>query len=578
MRARTILPCWALLLTVVGSVPAWSQSASQITPPTFRPSPSAPGTAVIVSGQPGLNAPAGADRLFVKLSGVTVEGGRPELAGDVEALRARLVGRRVPASELFAAARDLEAAYARAGFVLVRVVLPAQSLRDGGRMRLTVVDGFVERLEVGELPERVRARVTAVLSPLVGQKGLRLGEIERRLMIAGDTPGVAMRSALTPGKEAGATVLVVQGTYKMVGGFVGFDNTLSTDLGRVTANAGLDLNTPFGFGETIYLRASGHPGGNDSSGVGAFFSDLPRVRTLAGGIVVPLGVDGLTLNLEATNSRTTPKAKGGLQTATEFERYSTRLRYPWIRSRGLTFASEVIFDVEEERDDARLVGVVLPLALDRLRVLRLASDVSWQVPGAGTLFARGIASFGLDAFGARSAADATPILPLTRQGADADFAKAEAIVSYAQALGEHVGIGLLARGQTAFNSALPRAEQLGIASFQELSTFDAGTLGGDSGWMVRGEVNSPWLLPAGPVQLSVMPYAFAATGALSLHRPTVFERGTTNVSSIGVGLRLAASPDAGVSQASLTVEFGRRYRDDGLPDANRFTVVGSLKF
>jgi hypothetical protein len=33
-----------------------------------------------------------------------------------------------------------------------------------------------------------------------------------------------------------------------------------------------------------------------------------------------------------------------------------------------------------------------------------------------------------------------------------------------------------------------------------------------------------------------------------------------------------------VTQASLTVEFGRRYRDDRLPDANRFTVVGSLKF
>ena len=129
VRARTILPCLALVLTVVGSAPALSQSASQITPPSFRPSPSAPGAAVVVSGQPGLDAPAGADRLFVKLSGVTVEGGRPELAADVDALRARLVGRRVPASELFAAARDLEAAYARAAEINTAPTVSEESKR-----------------------------------------------------------------------------------------------------------------------------------------------------------------------------------------------------------------------------------------------------------------------------------------------------------------------------------------------------------------------------------------------------------------------------------------------------------------
>ncbi len=558
---------------------AFAQTASQITPPSFRPAQPGTGGSLLFTGKPGLDAPAGADRLQIRLSGVSIEGGRGELAAEQERLRARLVRGRIPASELFAAARDLEVAYARAGYVLTRVLLPAQNPRDGGRLRIVIVSGYVERIDAGAVPERVRARVEQVLAPLIGKRELRLAEIERRLMIAGDTPGVALRSALSPGKQLGATVLVVRAEYRPVSGSVGFDNTLSSSLGRTTATAGLDVSSVFGFGEALYLRAAGHPGGSDATGFGGLFDSYPRMRTLSGGAVIPLGVDGLTLNLEATESRTTPKPPLGLpQTASVFDRYSVRLRYPWLRSRALTFASELIFDAEEERVDVLFSGAKVPLSLDRLRVLRAATDGTMQLPNGGALSGRAIFSAGLDALGARSAADATPLLPLSRQGADADFRKFEAIVSFAQPLTEHLGIAVLARAQTSFNQALPRAEQLGIASFQELSTFDAGTLGGDSGWVVRAEVNSPWQMSLAGIPVSATPYAFAATGALYLHRATAVEQATTHVSSIGLGLRLGATLDPSFSQASLALEFGRQYRDDLLPNANRFTMVGSIRF
>lgn len=516
---------------------------------------------------------------MIRLSGVSVEGGRGELEAERQKLQARLTRGRIPASELFAAARELEAAYARAGYVLTRVLLPAQNLRDGGQLRIVIVSGYVERIDASAVPEAVRARVESVLAPLIGKRELRLGEIERQLMIAGDTPGVALRSALSPGAELGATVLVVQARYRAISGTLGVDNTLSGALGRSTLSAGVDVNSVFRMGETIYLRAAGHPSGSDVTGFGGLFDRYPRMRTLAGGVVIPLGTDGLTLNLEATESRTTPKPSFGLpQTASVFDRYSVRLRYPWVRSRELTFASELIFDAEEERVDILVAGLKLPISLDRLRVLRTAVDGAMQLQGGGVLSGRAILSAGLDAFGARSAADASPLLPLSRLGADADFQKAEGILSFAQPLAEHLGVALLARGQTSFNQPLPRAEQIGIASFQELSTFDAGTLGGDSGWIVRAEVNSPWLTAFTGVPVTVTPYAFAATGALYLQRSTALEQGTTHVSSIGLGLRLAATLDPAFSQASLALEFGRRYRDDLLPNSNRFTMVGSIRF
>ena len=45
------------------------------------------------------------------------------------------------------------------------------------------------------------------------------------------------------------------------------------------------------------------------------------------------------------------------------------------------------------------------------------------------------------------------------------------------------------------------------------------------------------------------------------------------------GVRLATLIDpTGTTEAALTLEFGRRFRSDALPDANRFTVLGSIRF
>ena len=234
------------------------------------------------SGQPGLDAPAGAERLSIKLSGVKVEGALPGFEADQKALENRLLGGRIPVSEVFSAARDLEASYARAGYVLVRVVLPAQTLRDGNVLRIVVVKGFVEKVEYKDVPDQVKSRISAVIDPLVGRSDLRLAEIERKLLIAGDTPGVALRSTLSPGSTPGGAILVVQARYQMVSGFAGFDNTLSGSLGRSNISLGLDTNSALGLGEIVYLRGSGHVGGADANGYGGLFDEFPRVRTLAG--------------------------------------------------------------------------------------------------------------------------------------------------------------------------------------------------------------------------------------------------------------------------------------------------------
>ncbi|MFX5668401.1 hypothetical protein ABTE14_19265, partial [Acinetobacter baumannii] len=84
---------------------------------------------------------------------------------------------------------------------------------------------------------------------------------------------------------------------------------------------------------------------------------------------MPLGLDGLTFNLEATNTRATPRAAAnGLGSTSSFDRLSARLRYPWIRSRDFTLGSELSFDAQEERVSV-ITPLSAPISLDRLRIV-----------------------------------------------------------------------------------------------------------------------------------------------------------------------------------------------------------------
>jgi hemolysin activation/secretion protein len=408
-----------------------------------------------------------------------------------------------------------------------------------------------------------------------------LWEIERRVLLAGDTPGVVLRSTLSPGKSEGATILVIDGTYQAVSETLSFDNTLSKALGRTTLGAGLDFNSIAGLGELVYLRASGHPNDGDNG----FFETYPRNRTLAAGFILPLWVEGLTFNAEYTDARTTPEAVAGIQTTDGFDRLSLRLRYAWLRGRIGNFNSEVSFDAQNEKQSLFLGNDPVPLSADRLRIVRFVNDGDVLTPWGATITGRAAASFGIDGLGARTAADASPILPLSRQGADATFQKFDIALAYNQSIVEHLAVSVSARAQTSFNAPLLRSEQIGIANTSGLSAFDAGTIVGDQGYVVRGELQSPWSLPlpnpvlGRTVGVVAAPYVFGAYGEVSLKDPTALEAPRIHAASYGAGLRFGGAAVGTLSNGSLSLEWGHATRSDGIAAAaDRFTVVSAFRF
>lgn len=549
---------------------AMAQTASQVTQPSYAPQ-LAPrvGGGIDLPATTGLVAPAGAEALTVTPSAVVVEGALPGMEAATAAVNERLAGKRVSAAELFEAAGELETAYARAGYLLVRVSLPPQTITDGAPVRMAVTDGYVERVDVSALPERVRGRVAATLAPLVGKRGVQKGELERRLLLASDIPGVTLRSTLKAGDQPGGTIVVIDGRYDPVSGSVSANNSLSDQLGPVTIGLNAQLNSVFGLGETIYGSLNGYPGfGGDN-----IFSADPRNRQIAIGAILPLGTDGVWLNVEGVDSQTNPDNNFGFRIRDKFQRLSTRLGYDWWRARDLNLTAVAAFDVANETETFIAPGVDVPIAEDRLRVIRLMQQGSLFVGEAGQFTGSVTLSIGLDAFGARSP---TPTLPMTRFGAEPNFQKLALSASYAQALaGGRVQLSALARAQTSFGAALPASEQISFGGVGSLSAYDLGTVTGDSGAFGRLELAVPIVLPSLPDMVwlgsTISPYGFAAAGIVELSDPTALEDASEQATSFGLGLRLGLSQRATPRNGFVEVEYAHG-TDTVVGDDDRFNL------
>ncbi len=545
---------------------AQAQSASQITPGSFAPSLQTLDGSVSFTGQPGTEAPVGSETIGVTLSGVDLEGALPQMSGANRAFVARLTGGRIPVSELFDATAELEAAYARGGYVLVRAVLPEQQLREGGRLRVVVINGYVESVDTDNLPVRIRGRLEDLTTGLIGRTGLTQEELERQLLLAADTPGTLLGSALTPGSDLGATVLVLEAEHRLYTGFFGFGNPTGDALGNLDLSFGFQVNSALQLGETFYFQSSGSPKN--------FLTEDPQSRVLALGGLLPVGDAGTSLNLEFTMSDTTPDSL--VPTRSNFDRQSIRLTYPMMRSRRLNINGQLALDLQQDSQNIIGGGTLFE---DRLTLLRAMVNADYlhnnnAYSSAGLVFSQG-----LDAFGARTqSAAAGSLVPLSRTGADATFSKLMAFLAHSRSLSDSLFLTIDGRFQSSFGDSLPVSEQFGLVGPSALSTFDSGNLRGDSGGVVRAELATQFRPNFSGMPMLISPFLFAGAGIAKIEAPTVFEQSTTKAYSYGIGVEGFFETRSKYRSSSFRMEYGRGERDDNASDENRFNFSYTLGF
>jgi hemolysin activation/secretion protein len=551
---RYAIPLSAVALVAIPLV-AQSQvvAPSQVTPENLRPAaPSAPGPPQISHGEP-LKVPAGAESLSFIVGHVVIKGAFPELDSETRAFVHAVQGRRVTVARIYELANAMEEAYARAGYVLARVTVPEQKLNDHGPLRIVIVDGFIEKVQVDNVPERVRAVVAARMASLIGRRHIKLDEIERRLLISGDVPGLRLKSTLARGKHLGGALLVLEGMHQLVTATASVDNRMPASLGTWTYGTSVALNSAFGFGEQFY--GSAQTGGD----LRESFDPASPFRVLGAGAVLPIGLDGWVINPEYTYSRTLPEpVDGALTNLGTFTRFALRSSYPVIRTRTQTVTLTGAYEYINQT-------VFLPmfatnLNQDRYGVLRGGMAVDTPVPWLGeSLQASATFSQGT---GGRDAADAASSgIPLSRQGAGPFFSKVNLDTHLTQPLSEAFRFDLIGRAQTSFGQPLLTPEQFFLDGPQAVSAYATGALPVDEGATLRGELSRPFSVPGPGAPLILSPYAFGVVGAGRLDDPTAVEVALVRAASLGVGVRSGVDLPGGYQGMTANFEVARQYSD-----------------
>lgn len=528
---------------------------STLTPPTLRTeparrAPSGPVLSPLAPSRSGLPS-----NLDVLVSDVRVNGAFPELEASNLAAARSLVGRRVTVSQIYDVAKEIEAEYSKAGYIFVRVVVPPQKLVDRGLLALVVVDGFIESLDLDGVPDRVRAAVAERVMPLLGLQRVKRDVVERRLLFAGELPGLTLKSTLARGANIdGGVKLVLQGEHRPVTGSFGGDNRNRSTLGTWQLRGAMAANSLSGFGEQVYGTVG------SSASLDRVFNGNSPLTLYGVGAVIPVGINGFTVNPEYTYSQTaTPATNGVPATAGKFERVALRFRGIARRTQKETLSGNLA--VEYIGQDVKAPDFNATISSDRYAVVRAGPEYEIILPNADAL--RGSVSVS-QGMGGRSDSDVIlSSIPLSRSGASPHFTKANLTARYTHPFADKFLFDLYGSGQWSLGKPLFRSEQLSLDGGDGVSAFSAGTLNSDTGGVVRAEVSRPFDVVF-PVRRDtppgfISPYLFAATGRGWYLGAAGVEQSVITASALGVGVRGGVSPTYRSPGFSFGVEIARQF-------------------
>lgn len=507
--------------------------------------------------------PPDAKKRSAVVRSVRVDGTFPELESQTATLTATIQGRRITLADAFKFAASLQQAYADAGYPLVNAVLEPQFFGKG-EIRIKIIDGFIERIDVSGVPQDLRALVNARLSPIVDRRHITLNEIQRHILLIGEIPGVTGSTKTKLGDQFGGVVLLVAATETPFTYGLGVNNYLPREYGTFLFSQGFSINNTFGFGETLHAEVS------SSDDFGQFFVGRAKAQAFSFGGIVPVGPDGFTVSANYFKSLVSPTPQPGIfgpaAPASEglhgdFQQASIRANYPVFLTLQQSLRLQLGFDFVDDKEDVAPVPVLItPAGMpiynifhDQYEDVRLAGEWSINFPWSwgGKAISALIYNHGIDGI----AGDV--FVPLSRPGASPDFNKLSAEVRVKQPLPEGFVFAGLARAQTSLGESLMESEELQLAGPDVLSGFSLGTLYVDTGAVGRAELQRPIAFPIGGGAAVAAPYIFGAWGDGRFEQVFFGQNPNVRAASYGGGIRTNANFAGWPFDETLNLEAAR---------------------
>lgn len=405
---------------------------------------------------------AAADRFVLR--GLTIDGVSAYRQGDLAPLYTNALATEVGVSDLAGVAQALTDHYRRDGYFLARAATPRQ-VDPEGHARLVVYEGYVG--EVALEGDAVPA-VGALLGDIVEIRPLKLADLDRRLALANDLPGVKVSARLEPDFDDPARHrLVVTTKLRQREGQVYADNRGGEQAGpwqvyaRGAVNSGLRSGDQLGLG----LLTTPGPSPRFTQVDISYGAPLPGGGQLRGTVAASKAdgdPDGLAAGL-----------------GNESQSASLRLTHPVVRRQDHSLwvlAQADARRVEQNWTHADLV--------DELAVARLALQGERRDEGTySTAFAqvsRGLGGLGGDNRDGR-----------TRWDASGRFWKLYVHGSHYRDLGAKAGLFVAANGQWSPDPLLA-SEEFSAGGLPVGRAYDYAEIMGDRGISGQAELRVGW--------------------------------------------------------------------------------------
>lgn len=507
---KKLPPLLPAVVLVLAAYPACAQQvpdAGRLLQENSAPPLQAPLAAPGVVIAPPASAPAPGG-MRVTLRQVSIEGNSAISEADLLAALGDVKDRSFDFAGLETLAARLTARYQAAGYPFARATLPQQDL-SGGHLRIRIVEGRYGRISATGQPDLARP-AQAFLDRLSPGAPIESRQLERVTLLLEDQPGIKTAPAIRPGQAIGTGDLLVEVRREQPqSGELALDNHGNRYTGRYRSRVGVELNSPFTFGDQVSLQALVT---NEKMWFGAL------------GYSRPLGASGLRGRVGLTHSYYTLAGDFRALDATgTADIASAGVSYPIVRSqlRNLGISSQV----EHKRLNDRQ-GVIDTEADKSSKVVAMALnfDARDEFIRTGVTFGALRWSLGsLDLDATLAAADRASARSAGR------FRKLNLDLARIQALSERVDLyGRLSR-QWASNN-LDSSEKFGLGGAHGVRAYPSGEGFGDAGSIAQVELRY--------TMENFAPFVFHDAGKVTInHTPWSAGTNKRSLSGSGIGLR-----------------------------------------
>jgi hemolysin activation/secretion protein len=390
-------------------------------------------------------------------------------------------GRELGMNEINEAAGAITRAYQARGHLLSYAYLPEQKI-ERGEVEIAVVEGRIGGVQVVAAQD-VRldeAVITRHVDDLTDAPQTTQPELERRVLLLNDLPGVVARAAFTPGALPGTADMVLSvAEDEALAAAIDFSNHGGETSGRYRLGLQVSLRNLFAIGDGTRIRVQ-------TSDYGRLINGSLTER-------VPLGGQGWVM--EAGVSHLTYEIAGGLanlRARGEADDVTLALDYPIWRGLQRNLRWRGALQRRELKDIIALVGSHNTRLSQRLET-SLAFDAREWLPGG--LRSAGSVALSVGRMELSAGAD-------NRLGVHGDFGKVGVDLSHQQLLA--TGWSVSGRWQAQYSDGnLDSSEKFSLAGPYAVRAYASGEAAVDRGYVAAAELRHSIPMSGGTLAFSL---------------------------------------------------------------------------